>query len=141
MYVYVISLVTVLEVAICQTPAVADPGFPRGGCANHKGGGANLLFLPIFPKNCMKLKKFGLGGGASLAPPFGSANGQFSKASNQRLEVMSKKGSHPQYRNMSIKTHLSQFTFTDIAQFSPCLLLFFYQTRTCQFSRCDSRHS
>ena len=24
--------------------AVADPGFPRGGCANPKGGGANLLF-------------------------------------------------------------------------------------------------
>ena len=43
--------------------SVADPGFPRGGCAN-------LLFLPIFPKNCMKLKKFGPRGGgrASLVP-------------------------------------------------------------------------
>ena len=49
---------------------MADPGFPRGGCANCKGGGANLLFLTIFPKNCMKLKKFGpRGGRASLAPP------------------------------------------------------------------------
>ena len=30
--------------------SVADPGFPRGGCANCKGGGGNLLFLPISPK-------------------------------------------------------------------------------------------
>ena len=24
--------------------------------ANHKGGGSNLLFWPIFPKNCMEMK-------------------------------------------------------------------------------------
>ena len=40
------------------------------GGANPQGGGANLLFCPIFPKNCMKMKEFGPrgGGGASLAP-------------------------------------------------------------------------
>ena len=30
--------------------SVADPGFPRGGGANRKGGGANLLFGQFFPK-------------------------------------------------------------------------------------------
>ena len=35
-----------------------DQGFPESG-ANHKGGGANLLFWPLFPENCMKLKKMG----------------------------------------------------------------------------------
>ena len=29
---------------------VADPGFPRGGGANPKGGDANLLFGQFFPK-------------------------------------------------------------------------------------------
>ena len=46
------------------------------GCTNCKGGGANLLLLPIFPKNCMKLKKFEPRGGARVpGVPFGSANG------------------------------------------------------------------
>ena len=49
--------------------SVADPGFPRGGCGNCKGGDANLLFLPIFPQNCMKLKKFGPGGSVPDPPP------------------------------------------------------------------------
>ena len=44
---------------------VADPGFPRGGGANSPGGCQHTI-LPNFPKNCMKLKEFGLpGGGAS----------------------------------------------------------------------------
>ena len=50
---------------------MADPGFPRGGGANSRGGRQHTV-LPNFPKNCMKLKEFGLrgaGGGASLAPP------------------------------------------------------------------------
>ena len=37
-----------------------DPGLPRGGGANPSGG-ANIQFLPNFPKNCMKLKEFGPG--------------------------------------------------------------------------------
>ena len=43
---------------------------PRGGGQTAKVGCANLLFLPIFPQNCMKLKKFGPrgGGGVSGAP-------------------------------------------------------------------------
>ena len=45
-----------------QLESVADPGFPRGG-------GANLLFDQKFPKNCMKMKEFGPGGGA---PPLRS---------------------------------------------------------------------
>ena len=46
---------------------VADLGFPRGGCADHKGGRQPTICL-IFPENCMKMKKFGPrgGGGASL---------------------------------------------------------------------------
>ena len=43
---------------------VADPGFPRRGGANPPGGGTNLLFCPIFTKNCMKMKEFGPRGGA-----------------------------------------------------------------------------
>ena len=50
---------------------MADPGFPRGGDANPQGGGANLLFSPKFPENCMKMKEFRPRGGgrASLATP------------------------------------------------------------------------
>ena len=41
-----------------------------------QGGGANLLFCQSFPENCMKMKDFGhRWGGASLAPPLRSANG------------------------------------------------------------------
>ena len=29
---------------------------PEGGGANLEGGSANLIFWPIFPKNCMKMK-------------------------------------------------------------------------------------
>ena len=36
---------------------VVDPGFPRRGGANRKGGEANLLFWPIFPRTCMKILK------------------------------------------------------------------------------------
>ena len=45
--------------------AVADPGIPRGGGANCKGGCEKLLYGQFFPTNCMKLKEFG-GGGASV---------------------------------------------------------------------------
>ena len=37
---------------------VADPGFPRGGDANHKGWGVILFFWQIFLKNCMEMNKF-----------------------------------------------------------------------------------
>ena len=46
--------------------SVADPGFPRGGGTNPKGGQHTIL--PNFPKNCIKLKEFGLGG-VSITPP------------------------------------------------------------------------
>ena len=42
--------------------SVADLGFPRGGGANS--GGDQHTISPKFPKNCMKLKEFGPGGGA-----------------------------------------------------------------------------
>ena len=41
--------------------AVVDPGFSRGGDANSPGGRQHTI-LPNFPKNCMKLKEFGLQG-------------------------------------------------------------------------------
>ena len=44
---------------------MADPGFPRRGGANPQGGGANLLFCPNFPENCMKMKEFGPRGGGA----------------------------------------------------------------------------
>ena len=44
--------------------SVADPGFPRGGGANSPGGRQHTI-LPNFPKNCMKLKEFGPGGGGA----------------------------------------------------------------------------
>ena len=34
----------------------ADPGFPRGH--QPSSGDANIYFLPNFPKNCIKLRKF-----------------------------------------------------------------------------------
>ena len=44
---------------------VADPGFPRGGGVNFPGGRQHMI-LPNVPKNCMKLKKFGPGGGGCV---------------------------------------------------------------------------
>ena len=46
------------------TPNTAvDPGFPRDGSANSKGGCEKLLFGQFFPKNCIKLNEFGRKGG------------------------------------------------------------------------------
>ena len=42
--------------------AGTDPGFPVGGDANPSGGRRQHTILPDFPKNCMKLRKFWLGG-------------------------------------------------------------------------------
>ena len=65
-YVFGLLIRTILQLHI----AVADPGFPRGGGANPKGGGGQPIIWPIFAENCMKMKKFwARGGGASLAPP------------------------------------------------------------------------
>ena len=48
---------------------VADPGFPRGGGANPKGGRQPIIWS-IFPENCMKMKKFwARGGGARPSRP------------------------------------------------------------------------
>ena len=52
----------------CSHYTVAYPGFPRGGGANPKGG-APTYYLANFSQNCMKMKKFWAGGGASLASP------------------------------------------------------------------------
>ena len=59
------SLVNIMKMLFI---AVADPGFPREGDASHKDGAANLLFSPISPQNCMKMKKNWTRG------PLGSAN-------------------------------------------------------------------
>ena len=50
----------------CETSAVADLGFPRGGGTNSRGGGRQHTILPNFPKNCMKLKEFGSPGGPRI---------------------------------------------------------------------------
>ena len=42
--------------------SVADPGFPRGEGANPKGERQPIIW-PIFPENCMKMKKFWARGG------------------------------------------------------------------------------
>ena len=49
---------------------MVDPGYSRGGGANPRGGGANIRFCQIFPKNYIKLKEFGppWGGGVPRAP-------------------------------------------------------------------------
>ena len=49
---------------LIQNFTVADPGFPRSWGANSHDGGANLLFVIMFPKNCMKMKEIEPGGGA-----------------------------------------------------------------------------
>ena len=54
---------------------MADPGFPRGGDANSKGGCEKLLFSRFLTKNCMKLKEFWLRGGHVPGAPLRSANG------------------------------------------------------------------
>ena len=43
--------------------AMVNPGFPQGG------GGANLLFGQIFPKNSVKMKEIGPRVGALVPPP------------------------------------------------------------------------
>ena len=49
---------------------MTDPGFPRGEGANPKGGGRQPIIWPIFPENCMKIKKFWAGGArVARAPP------------------------------------------------------------------------
>ena len=54
------------------TTTVADPGFPRGGSANSRGGHQHTN-LPYFPEKCMKLKEFGPPGGRPSRPPLRSA--------------------------------------------------------------------
>ena len=47
---------------------VADPGFPRGGAANPRGGGGRQdMILLKFPENCTKSKKIRPGGGGEGA--------------------------------------------------------------------------
>ena len=50
--------------------SVADPGFPRGGSSNPpgRGGRRQHTTLPNSPKNCLKLKEFGPGGGGGRPP-------------------------------------------------------------------------
>ena len=68
-----------------ETLAVADPGFPRGGGANLKGGGANLLFGHFFLKTAWKWRNFGPEGGVRpsrppLDPPLFGAIEQLNKS-------------------------------------------------------------
>ena len=62
---HVLVLVSIATVDV-TFKAVANVGFPREGGA--------ILFDQLFPKNCMKIKKFWPGGCASLAPLLRSAS-------------------------------------------------------------------
>ena len=59
----------VLTTGVAVPTSVADPGFFPGGAPTPK----IAIIFQIFAENCMKMKEFGPGGRASLAPP-GSAN-------------------------------------------------------------------
>ena len=48
---------------------MADRGLAGGGNINPKIDGANLIFWPISPENCMKMKKSGRGGGGGGGAP------------------------------------------------------------------------
>ena len=62
---------------------MADPGFSRGGGANPKGGGANLLFGQFSPKTAWKWRNFGPGG--RVHAPLRSATGDFYCTSMEQL--------------------------------------------------------
>ena len=49
---------------------MADPGFSPGGAPTPK----ITIIFQIFAENRIKMKEFGPGGAASLAPPLRSAN-------------------------------------------------------------------
>ena len=52
------SLVMMLVSLLMSLGTVTDPGFFEIKGTNLKDWGANLLFWPFFPKDCMKLKKY-----------------------------------------------------------------------------------
>ena len=62
------------------------------GGAKHKGRIINLLFWPIFSKNCKKMKGIGSKGDSSTVPlPFGSANGDpYNSFSSGRSRISQK---------------------------------------------------
>ena len=52
-----------------MTSSMADPGFPRGGGANPRGGGAPTYDFAKFSQKLHELKESGPGGGGGLARP------------------------------------------------------------------------
>ena len=63
-----------MEVRSDSVP-VADPGFPRRGAPTSKVGAPTYYFANFLPKNSMRMKEVGPGGGrTSLAQPPTSAN-------------------------------------------------------------------
>ena len=65
-----------LKCLLVYNKSGADPGFVIGGGANPPEGGASILICQIFPKNCMKLRKFWSewGGGRDAPLGFATAN-------------------------------------------------------------------
>ena len=61
------TLTLVRNLIVAYGLAMADPGSPQGGGANSPGGRQHTI-LPIFLKNCMKLKEFESGGRTSRPP-------------------------------------------------------------------------
>ena len=73
--IYVVASIGLYFTDGCVLPnrsaiSAADPGFPRGGGRQLPGGGGHQhTILPIFPKNCMKIERIWVPGGARPSRP------------------------------------------------------------------------
>ena len=68
-----------------------------------EGGGRQPIIWPIFPENCMKIKKIWSKGGTSLAAPLRSATGIHQLHRNQgRYRIFRKRGCQPCNRSINI---------------------------------------
>ena len=60
LYIYKAQAKAICKVTISHLTPSGESRTSKMGDANPKGGGANLLFGPIFPENWMKLKSVGV---------------------------------------------------------------------------------
>ena len=68
-----VQCISLSNIAVLYSLSVADPGFPRGGGTNPKGG-APTYYLANFSRKLHENEEIlGRGGRASLVPPLRSA--------------------------------------------------------------------